>query len=82
MKIRWPRTKLGWKNLFWISLHRCMRCHGPTFVDLFICGLDRSFAVCFRCNGVPMQPSGLIVALRLNYLAEENARRDDLEIEA
>jgi hypothetical protein len=61
-----PRTWLGWKRLFWITLRRCVRCHGPVCRDFP--QYDDGTAWCLPCDGAP-QPHGFWHALWWNKQA-------------
>lgn len=64
-----PRTRLGWKRLFWITLRRCYGCHGSTFISWH--PGDGDWRWCMKCGG-RWQPFGFFHALRLNHAASKD----------
>jgi|GEM_PF-5192504 len=70
--MRFPRTKRGWRALFWILIRRCPSCHGGLCQDWAMYD-DDWFLWCLRCGGMQV-PKGMIRALILNeraYLSKE-----------
>lgn len=70
MRYRWPRTLIGWRRLFWLTLRRCPIHHRPLARDGWF-GDDGSTLYGFCCEGVSMWPRGMRRALHQNYLAEQ-----------
>jgi hypothetical protein len=68
--MRFPRTRKGWRMLFWIALRRCYRCHGPTMMDPWAgFGGDNHYRWCLPCGG-SWQPRGVLHGLIENARAE------------
>ena len=67
--MRFPRTLLGWKRLFWITLRRCPKCHGSLCQDwpMYDSG-DTLY--CMPCGGAII-PRGFFTALRWNEATEK-----------
>lgn len=66
--MKFPRTILGWKRLFWITLGRCVKCHGPLLQDWALYD-DGVTLWCLACGGLP-HPRGFFQALQWNAKAE------------
>jgi len=60
-----PRTKLGWKRLFWIAVRRCIVCHKRTYLDPWMHVGGAQGRMCMKCGGIE-HPRGIIEALCLN----------------
>ncbi len=65
MEFRFPKTWLGWKKLFWLSIYCCPIHHSllsrdwPQYDD----GIT---GYCFKCEGVSYWPTGFFNVLRRN----------------
>ena len=66
--IRFPRSKLGWTRLFWITIRRCPKCHGALIQDPWRPWDNTLF--CMPCGG-GMYPNGFWHTLASNYRAEK-----------
>ena len=64
MEIKFPKTLLGWKRLFWITIHRCPVCHSALCQDSPLYD-DGETLYCLPCGGAIL-PRGFITALRWN----------------
>ena len=62
-----PRTRRGWKALFWLSVGRCPLCHGALLRDWPLYD-DGVTVYCMPCGGA-MFPNGLLATLRMNKRA-------------
>lgn len=67
--MRLPRTKAGWKRLFWIALRRCMVCHERLVRDWPLYD-DGGTLWCFRCGGLA-HPRGVLRTLQVNAMAAQ-----------
>jgi hypothetical protein len=61
--MRFPKTCNGWIALFWLTLRRCPRCHGPLCRDWP--QYDTGGLWCLAGGGINV-PEGFIQALRWN----------------
>lgn len=64
-----PRTLLGWTRLFWLTLRRCIKCHGPLLRDWGWYD-DGETVYCLSCGGLIL-PRGFFNTLRWNRRALE-----------
>jgi len=59
--MRFPRTKKGWKALFWLFLRCCPICHTALCQDWSLFD-DKKSLWCLNCGGTRF-PKGIIRAL-------------------
>lgn len=72
--MRFPRTRLGWKRLFWLTLHRCPVHHKKLYRDWELYDDGRTLYG-FCCDGVSMWPRGWWWTLYENAIAHKPKRR-------
>lgn len=75
---RLPRTLLGWRRLFWLSLGRCPIHHTRLSQDWH----SASHGACFTCDGVTIWPIGLRQVLWENYMVEAQKQGSDHIVDA
>lgn len=69
MKILFPKTKVGWRNLVLITLRICPQCKGHLIRDWWWADPGDTI-YCMPCGGA-MYPNGFWKALASNYLHEK-----------
>ena len=62
-----PRTFVGWKTLFWLTLGRCPVCRSRLCCDPWSYG--NYHAYCFSCEGVAIYPRGFFNTIFENKAA-------------
>lgn len=65
--MKFPTSLRGWKRLFWITVRRCINCHGRLLRDWPLYD-DGATLWCMSCGGVA-HPRGFLEALRWNARA-------------
>jgi len=83
LKIRFPRTWLGWTRLFWITIRKCPKCKGSLIYDNWYGAAGDTTLYCMPCGGA-MYPGGFWRCLASNYRSvnKEKAKPEVVPSEA
>ena len=69
-----PRTLVGWRTLFWVTLRRCPKCKGRMVYDPWA-WVAEDIVYCMPCGGA-MLPRGFIRALLFNKRATSKQNKE------
>ena len=79
IKLRLPRTLLGWRRVFWVTIWRCPECKSPLVEDCWLFGDTTRY--CMPCGG-GMYPGGFWRMLASNWRAAKQAAEKSAEAQS